>query len=587
MAEKTFDLSVILKMVDQLTSPLKRVGVGVGRYSTRVKKADKDTKNWSKSLESLGKSMTSIGKKMTTRVTTPLVALNAAMFKTAVDFETAWTGVLKTVDASVPELAQLKTELQDLALQIPLATEEIFGIGEAAGQLGIETKNIASFTKVMADLGVTTNLTAREAATSLARLANITQMPQDQFDRLGSTIVGLGNNLATTEAEIVNMGLRLAAAGNLVGMSEAQILGLAGALSSLGVRAESGGTAFSQVMRKISKEVGTGSDKIWGFAKISGLTIKEFEKLWKKDAVDALTRFTKGLSGLESQGINVIQVLEAFGLEGARISDSLLRAAGAGKKFTDNIKLGNKFWEENNALTEEANLRYKTAASRIRIFWNEIKQLADSFGRHLLPSVQKVSDFFIPMIRWLKALSPEVKKTITDIAAFVAIIGPALVVLGGIISAIGGSLGLIALAVGLTILLTPLILIVGAFVLMAPAIKAAFKELKIFGSWVKDISKDMRIFLDYLSEMRGFVTGGGVGGFIIRKAISGIEGLRDREVPVPTQLGSSHRSQTDVRIKVSSDQGSTATVEGVKSKGGSNVQVMNESHLGMNLFYAH
>ena len=72
----------------------------------------------------------------------------------------------------------------------------------------------------------------------------------------------LGNNLATTEAEIVDMALRLAGAGNTVGLTEAQILGLAGALSSVGVQAELGGSTLSRILLEMQKAALEGGDAL-------------------------------------------------------------------------------------------------------------------------------------------------------------------------------------------------------------------------------------------------------------------------------------------------------------------------------------
>src|SRR5690606_14958240 len=145
-----------------------------------------------------------------------------------IDFESAFADVTKTVDGTDEQIAALRQGILDMAKELPTSREAIAGVAAAAGQLGIETDNILGFTRVMIDLGNSTNLAAEDAATALARLANITQMPQSEFDRLGSTVVELGNNLATTEAEIVDMGLRIAGAGTQIGLSEAEILGFAG-----------------------------------------------------------------------------------------------------------------------------------------------------------------------------------------------------------------------------------------------------------------------------------------------------------------------------------------------------------------------
>ncbi len=134
----------------------------------------------------------------------------------------------------------MESGLRKLATQLPASHQEIAGVAEAAGQLGIKTENVVSFTKTMIDMGESTNMSAETAATSLARLANITKLPQDQFSNLGASIVDLGNNFATTESEITEMALRLAGAGSQIGLSQGDILGLAATLSSVGVEAEMG-----------------------------------------------------------------------------------------------------------------------------------------------------------------------------------------------------------------------------------------------------------------------------------------------------------------------------------------------------------
>ncbi len=295
--------------------------------------------------------------------------IGAAVYQ-GIKFESAFAGVKKTVNATVEELDTLRRGILDMSSEMPMAANGIAQIAESAGQLGIKTENILKFTRTIADLGVATNLTGEQAATVLARFANITQMPQDNFDRLGATIVALGNNLATTEAEIAEMALRLAGAGTQAGISEAQIMGIAGALSSVGLQADAGGSAFSRVISNMQIAVETANKDLQNFAAVAGMSADEFAQAFKKDAAGALTEFIRGLSKAEERGSSAIKMLDDMGISEIIMRDALLRASGAADVFTDALALSEDAWEENTALTKEAEQRYETLESKLGILKN-------------------------------------------------------------------------------------------------------------------------------------------------------------------------------------------------------------------------
>lgn len=377
-------------------------------------------------LDKVSQKVDNLGNKLTTRLTVPIASAFGASVKEAIEFESAFTGVEKTVDGTEKQMKELKQGIKDLAKEIPSSTTEISEVAEAAGQLGIQTDNVLNFTKTMIDMGNATNLSADEAATTLARFANVTQMSQSDFDRLGSVIVALGNNFATTESEIASMGMNLGSAGKQVGMSQSQIMALATALSSVGLEAQAGGTAFSKVMINMQLAVEKGGKNLKNFASVAGMSTKEFAKAFKEDATTAIMKFVEGLSKSGERGKSAIKILDDMGITETRLRDALLRSANASDIMSKAIDLGNKAWEENNALTTEADKRYATTESQLKIAKNKIKDLAVSLGNKLLPSVNKILDKLGKWIDKLDKLSESEKDNIVKIGLLVAAAGPAL-----------------------------------------------------------------------------------------------------------------------------------------------------------------
>lgn len=312
------------------------------------------------------------------KIASEIGQLGGYIFQTGLQFESVFAGVEKTVDATDAELQEFRDGIREMSTEIPQTASEIASVAEAAGQLGIKNEYLLGFTETMSNLGVATNMGATEAATSLARLANITQMPQENFDRLGSTIVALGNNLATTESEITEMGLRLAGAGKQVRMSEAQILGLAGAISSVGIEADAGGSAVSTIMTKMQLAVEKGGESLEQFANVAGMSADEFSQAFRNDAAQALVAFVEGLGTMDSRGQSAIATLSDMEITEIRQRDALLRLAGAGDVLSESLGIATQAWDENNALTNEAEKRYQTLESQIQLLKNNVSDFAIS-----------------------------------------------------------------------------------------------------------------------------------------------------------------------------------------------------------------
>ncbi|MFZ4843956.1 phage tail tape measure protein [Mycetocola saprophilus] len=320
------------------------------------------------------------------------LAATALSVKAAIDWESAWTGVLKTVDGTPAQLGAVEDGLRSLARQLPTTHTEIGAVAEAAGQLGVATGDVRSFTKVMIDLGESTNMVAVDAATELARFMNVMGTAPDKVSNLGAAVVGLGNNFATTESEIVAMAQRLSGAGVQIGLTEGEVLGLSTSLSSVGIEAEAGGSAVSKVMINIASAVDSGSGALSDFAEIAGMSADEFASKWKSAPGEALAAFVKGLANAESQGKTTLGMLEDLGIKEVRMRDALLRSAAAADNFAGAMQMGNTEFEANNALLDEATKRYATAESKIAIMGNRVNDAAISFGQGLLPMVSASTD---------------------------------------------------------------------------------------------------------------------------------------------------------------------------------------------------
>lgn len=401
-------------------------------------------------ISQVGQTISGFGSALTRGVTAPIVAGAGLVVKAAIDYESAFAGVKKTVDETATVSYQkLSDGIRQMAKELPASAVEIANVAEVAGQLGIKAEDILSFSRTMIDMGESTNLSAEEAATAIAKVANILGLTSDDYSRFGASVVDLGNNFATTEKDIVEMTNRLAAGGKLAGLTAPEILGLATAMSSVGIEAEAGGTAMTQTLTAIGNAVSLttkdSADDLALIAKVAGTTSEEFQQAWKEKPAEALQSFIKGLNTAHESGANMDAILMKLGMTGIRQGNMLKSLALSSDKMSAAVERSNQAWKDNTALTNEANKRYETTESQLKMFRNQLTDIAIEFGGPLIKALRGGLDAVKPWISNLadlakkfSSLSTEQQQNIIKWGLMTAALGPALKLLGGGISVVGG-----------------------------------------------------------------------------------------------------------------------------------------------------
>lgn len=380
---------------------------------------------------------------MSTKAGLAVTAGVGGAVKAAVDWESAWTGVQKTVDASPAQYARLEGQLRSLTSVLPVSHQEIAGVAEAAGQLGVKQQDITKFTSTMVKLGTATNMTSEEAATSLRQFMNVMGTAPKDVDRLAATVVDLGNNSATTERDIVEMGQRLSGTGKQMNITEPQVMAFGAAMASVGINAEAGGTAMSRNWVTIDRAVRQGGSSLQAMAKVSGMSAAQFKKAWQTDAAGATNALIEGLGRAGKAGKDVSGLLGEMGIKGQYQTDAMKRLAGASAgagnaqdQLASSLKTAGEGWSQNTALAQEFGRRQSTTASQMQLAVNRIKDAAISLGQAALPvlgrAAQKVSEY----ANKFNGLSDHTKDMILQIGAF-----------GGVSLIAAGQIGKVARAV--------------------------------------------------------------------------------------------------------------------------------------------
>lgn len=444
------DHETALTREEQALTNARNAVQGASRRYETMNTIMKDVERQEKALnlQETGKNWQDVGSAVDTatkpfqRMALLTAAGGVAAAKFAIDFEDSFAGVEKTVEGTPEQLEAIKQGIIDLSTvgiegrnPIPQTTAELNELAAAGGQLGIQTEHIIGFTETMAQMGTATNLAGEEGAQTLARFMNVANVSQGQVKNLGSSIVDLGNNYATTEAEIAAMALRMGATASVVGIGAADILGYAAALSSMGVEAEAGGSAVSRILMEIQQAASSGGEDLAMFANLAGKSSKEFAKQWGEDASGAFQDFLRGLSESKDQ----VKVLSDLGFNNVRDIQALQRLAGEQGfgLLTSAIQRANTAWMENTALQAEFDKKAETTASQLQIMKNNLVESARSIGETFLPDIVNASNGVKEFAQGIAKMDEGQKQTLITTGKWVIGLGTAAKGTAGVIKGVG------------------------------------------------------------------------------------------------------------------------------------------------------
>ena len=341
--------------------------------------------------------------------------------KLAVEFESAMADVKKVVDFDTPkQFKEMEQDILRLTRTIPMAGTELAKITASGGQLGVARKDLPKFTETIAKMSVAFDMAADQAGDSMAKLANVYQIPIDQIGKLGDAVNHLSNSSPAKAGDIINTLGRVGGVAKQFGLTEIQTTSLSNAFISLGKTPEIAGTAINGMLTKLMTADKQGA-KFQKALKNMGMESKDLKKAIKENGEQALMDFLKQVGKLPKEN-QMGALVDLFGLEYADDVAVLVSGLETYKKSINELKKTSKDGKPAfiGSMDKEFAARSATTANNWQIFKNSLTEIGITAGSVLLPALNQLMTTIRPIINsfadWASK-NPEVVSALVHLAA--------------------------------------------------------------------------------------------------------------------------------------------------------------------------
>lgn len=299
----------------------------------------------------------------------------------------AMTNVSKYTGLTREEVEQLNEAFQKMDTRT--STENLNALAADAGRLGITSKEaIKDFVEAADTINVALGEDLGEdAVKEIGKLAEMfgttnTMGLRGAMLATGSAINTLAQSSSASERYLMDFTSRLSGAANQAKMTQAEVLGFASVLDQNKQQVEMSATAMQKLMMDMFTEPAK-------YAKLAGMSVKDFSDLLKNDANEALLAFFETLN--RKGGLSdLAPIFDKLGLDGARASGVISVLAQNIDDVRKEQELANTAFQEGTSVINEAAAVNGNAAAQLEKAKKAVEDNKAALGRELIPVLTKL-----------------------------------------------------------------------------------------------------------------------------------------------------------------------------------------------------
>ena len=348
-------VEIVLEGKNKTGKAFKEVSDGLGRVSKQAKKSS-DFMSTAFAVMAADAAH-SIGSEVAQSIDT--------MVQKTISIDSALANVRKTTGLTGDELSALGDTLIDISkTDLPIDPAELFGIAQAAGQLGITgsrdieefTKGVGAMSLALDDLG-NANTIAMEVANTL----NIFDRGTDFAINYGNALNEVSNNTNATARATQNFMNNFGGMAKTLGVTEAEALALGATLISMGEDGNDAGTRMASAFTMMS-------NKMAESAELAGVAEEDFRKAFDTSPLTAMQMVVEGVTRQFASNSERIEALA--GIYGQVGSKSVLKLSGEFGTLEDMITMANDALGSTDSIMGEVESRTQTLEAQIQSLRN-------------------------------------------------------------------------------------------------------------------------------------------------------------------------------------------------------------------------